>query len=166
MPLIPGLLDMVQKSPDRKTNTRRIHHMPYRYTLYFWWHMFSADCTTQQAAFQTYNAGQNISCECVAVRVWNVVERSSTRCCVQDLLTTLHVHLMDETNSRAEISDCTNVCYTYHTQHQVSKPVIHARNYGGFCCKPRMTSSSYLRDMWELCLDCKGELCVCVVSET
>ena len=111
--------------------------------------MFSADCTTQQAAFQTYSAGQNISCECVAVRVWNVVERSSTRCCVQDLLTTLHVHLMDETNSRAEISDCTNVCYTYHTQHQVSTPVIHARSYGAFCCKPRMTSGSYLRDMWE-----------------
>ena len=39
MPLIPGLLDMVQQSPDRKTNTRRIHSMPYRYTLYFWWHI-------------------------------------------------------------------------------------------------------------------------------
>ena len=83
------------------------------------------------------------------MRVWNVVERSSTRCCVQDLLTTLHVHLMDETNLRAEISDCTNVCYTYHTQHQVSTPVIHAHSYGAFCCKPRMTSGSYLRDMWE-----------------
>ena len=127
--------------------------MPYRYTLYFWWHIHVL-CRlhkqlSKQAAFQTYSAGQNISCECVAVRVWNVVERSSTRCCVQDLLTALHVHLMDETNSHAEISDCTNVCYTYHTQHQVSTPVIHARSYGAFCCKPRMTSGSYLRDMWE-----------------
>lgn len=130
---------------DNAANSRIIGHgtkitwsqhkyMSYRYTLYFWWHMFSADCTTQQAAFQTYSAGQNISCECAAVRVWNVVEWSSTRCCVQDLLTTLHIHLMDETNSRAEISDCTNVCYTYHTQHQVSTPVIHVavarRRYG------------------------------------
>ena len=149
MPLIPGLLDMVQKSPNRKTNTRRIHSMPYRYTLDRKTHVLCRlhKQLSKQAALQTYSAGQNISCECVAVRVWNVVERSSTRCCVQDLLTALHVHLMDETNSRAEISDCTNVRYTYHTQHQVSTPVIHARSYGSFCCKPMMTSGSYPRDM-------------------
>ena len=89
--------------------------------LFWWLRVFSTDCATQQAPLQTYNAGQNVSRECVTVPGRNVVAQSLTRCCAQDLLTTLHVHLMDETNSRAEISDCTNVCHAHraprHDQH-------------------------------------------------